>query len=52
LHWLEDTGHMTPLERSQELAQIMRGWLARIKAGSRASSQRAEPRTLTPPDPT
>lgn len=29
LHWLEDTGHMTPLERSDELAHIMRGWLAR-----------------------
>jgi pimeloyl-ACP methyl ester carboxylesterase len=32
LHWLEDTGHMTPLERSDELAQIMRRWLARINA--------------------
>ncbi|MFM7341482.1 MAG: alpha/beta fold hydrolase [Betaproteobacteria bacterium] len=30
LHWLEDTGHMTPLERPDELAALMRAWLDRI----------------------
>ena len=31
LHWLDDTGHMSPLEQTPALTQILLGWLARIE---------------------
>jgi pimeloyl-ACP methyl ester carboxylesterase len=31
LDWLDDTGHMSPLEQTQALTQILRAWLTRIK---------------------
>ena len=30
LHWLEDTGHMSPLEQTPALIRILRDWLARM----------------------
>jgi pimeloyl-ACP methyl ester carboxylesterase len=31
LHWLDNTGHMSPLEQTPALTQILLGWLARIE---------------------
>lgn len=30
LHWLEDTGHMSPLEQTAALAELITQWLARL----------------------
>lgn len=30
LHWLEETGHMSPLEQTAQLAELMTQWLARL----------------------
>ncbi len=30
LHWLDDTGHMSPLERTAPLAELITQWLARL----------------------
>jgi pimeloyl-ACP methyl ester carboxylesterase len=30
LHWLEDTGHMSPLEQTAQLAELITQWLARL----------------------
>jgi pimeloyl-ACP methyl ester carboxylesterase len=30
LHWLEDTGHMSPLEQTAQLAELITSWLARL----------------------
>jgi len=30
LHWLDDTGHMSPLERTAQLAELITQWLARL----------------------
>ncbi|MEI7785719.1 MAG: alpha/beta hydrolase [Betaproteobacteria bacterium] len=32
LSWLDDTGHMSPLEQTPALTQILLGWLARMNA--------------------
>ena len=31
LHWLDNTGHMSPLEQTPALTEILLGWLARIE---------------------
>jgi len=30
LHWLDDTGHMSPLEQTERLADLIAQWLARL----------------------
>ena len=30
LHWLDDTGHMSPLEQTAQLAELITQWLARL----------------------
>ena len=32
LHWLEDTGHMSPLEQPEALAQLLKSWLMQVQS--------------------